>query len=216
MVCLSLIFRAAGRILMPVAFRMSSTARTAATSSVVVLALCLPAMPAVEDQHAGAEPSPSTAEHGGSGGVNYDEPPLGFEGPLFCFSLLLFVAFLFVARRYVWTPLIGSLDAREARVNQALHDAEAARVEAEALLAQHQARIDQVQDEVKGIVAAARGEAEADKAKIIAQADQEASALRDQAIADIKQAHQQALDELASHIDAQVAVATDHVLRRNG
>ncbi len=176
------------------------------------------------DAHAAASEDHATTEHGeaehdgaghgeeGHGGVDYNAVPLIFEPKLFVWSLGLFLAFLFVARKVAWGPMIQGLDAREARVNQALHDAEAARVEAAKLLADHDARMDQVQDEVKEIVAAARVEAEAEKARIIAEADTEATALRDKAIADIEAAHRQAADELDSQIGQQVAMATEHVL----
>jgi F-type H+-transporting ATPase subunit b len=133
-------------------------------------------------------------------------------GELFVFSLLFFWLFLYVAKRLAWRPLISGLDAREARVNRALHDAEAARVEAERLLAAHDARMAEVHEEVRGIVAAARKEAEAEKARIIAKADGDAAALRDRAIAEIEAARARALDDLHAQIDRQAAVATEHVL----
>ncbi len=167
------------------------------------------------DAHAAAgENHHGEAGHGGGGhgDVDYNAVPLIFEPKLFVWSLGLFLLFVFVARKVAWSPLIQGLDAREARVNRALHDAEAARVEAEKLLADHDARMDQVQDEVREIVAAARREAEAEKARIIAEADAEAAALRDQAIADIEAAHRQAAEDLNSRIGEQVAMATEHVL----
>lgn len=180
-----------------------------------------------DDGRAPDEHEPAASEHGdvegvanedgahdGHEGVDYNQPPLHFDPKLFLWTLGLFVLFLFVARQLVWTPLIRALDAREARVNRALHGAEAARVEAERLLAEHDARMAEVQEEVKGIVAAARKEAEAEKARIIAEADVEAAALRDRAIAEIEAAHRQAIDDLNAQIDQQAAVATEHVLGR--
>ncbi len=156
--------------------------------------------------------SGSAVEHGGHGDVDYNEVPLIFDLKLFVWSLGLFLLFVFVARKVAWGPMIQGLDAREARVNRALHDAEAARVEAEKLLADHDARMERVQGEVKEIVAAARKEAEAEKARIIAEADTETAAFRDQAIAEIEAAHRQAAEDLNSQIGQQVAMATEHVL----
>lgn len=151
----------------------------------------------------------AAADHGES---QYDDVPLIFEPALAVWSLALFLVFLFVARKVAWVPLIAGLDAREARVNRALHDAEAARVEAEKLLAEHAARMEQVQEEVKGILAAARKDAEAEKARIIAEADAQAAAMRDQAIADIREAHRRALEDLEAQIERQAELATQHVL----
>lgn len=152
-------------------------------------------------------------DHGaGHGDVDYNRPPLNPEMPLLIWSLVVFVGFLLLAKKMAWAPLIDGLNAREARVNQALADAEAARIEAQKLLADHQKHLDSVTEEVKEIVAKARTEAEQEKARIIAEAEAETTAMRDEAIADIHAAHEQALSEMDNQIDDQVAMATRHVL----
>ena len=148
----------------------------------------------------------------GHGDVDYNKPPLDVEIPLLVWSLVVFGVYLVVAKKVAWVPLISGLDSREARVNRALAEAEAARAEAEKLLAEHQAQLDEVTEQVKEIIAEARGEAEREKTRIIAEAETETTAMRDQAIADIHSAHEQALDGLDDRIDAQVQTATEHVL----
>ncbi len=172
---------------------------------------------ASHDHEAGVGHEHAASEHGDEshaepGGEDFNQPDLNFRPKLFFWSLGLFLLFVFLARQFAWAPLIRGLDARESRVNRALHDAEVARVEAAKLLADHDARMGQVQDEETRIGAAARQEAEAEKSRIIAEADAEAAAMRDQAIAQIKAAHQQALGDLDAQLEQQVAMATDHVL----
>lgn len=155
----------------------------------------------------------AAADHGD---VDYNKPPLpGFApglGTLFVFSLGLFVAFVFGARMLVWTPLIQALDQREARVNRAYADAEAAKAEAERLMAQHEARMAQVHEEVQAIVTQARKEGEREKARIIAEAEAQARAVRDRAIEEIRQAREAALAELERSLDGPVAQAVAHVV----
>jgi F-type H+-transporting ATPase subunit b len=146
---------------------------------------------------------------------DFNKPPIDPDkemGILFVFTLVLFGLFLFGARTLVWKPLIEALDQREARVNQAHAEAEAAKNEAAHLLARHDAKMAEVYDQVKEIVAKARKEAEAEKAQIIASAEARARELRNQAIADIRQATDQALGQLDREIDRQAAIAAEHVV----
>jgi F-type H+-transporting ATPase subunit b len=167
-----------------------------------------------EDHHAPVDHAAGDGAHG-EHHPDTNRPPIFPDramGELFVFSLVFFCLFLVVARKYAWLPMVAGLDSREARVNQALADAEAARVAALKLLDEHQKHLDQVTEQVKEIVAEARGEAEREKARIIAEAEAETTALRDQAIADIYEAQRQSLQGLDERIDVQVATATGKIL----
>jgi F-type H+-transporting ATPase subunit b len=200
-----------------------------AASGGVALAQADHEHPAVAAEEPGAHAPPSGAgapageepheEHGaGAHAVDYNQPPLPGFAPglmtLFIYSLALFVGFLFVARVFVWKPLIAALDQREARVNQAYAEAEAAKAEAAKLLAAHDARMNEVQEAVKGIVSKARQQADQEKAQIIAAAEAEAQALRDSALADIRRARDEALAQLLARADQQANVAAEHVIGR--
>jgi F-type H+-transporting ATPase subunit b len=176
------------------------------------------AHPHEHDGEAAAGDEPHAAHGSGAHAVDYNQPPLPGFAPglmtLFIYSLVLFVGFLLVARLFVWKPLIAALDQREARVNQAYHEAETAKAEAEKLIAAHDARMNEVQEEVKGIVAKARQQADQEKAQIIAAAEAEAQALRDSALADIRQARDAALAQLLGTAEQQANVAAEHVIGR--
>lgn len=159
--------------------------------------------PAGEDPH---------GTHADGHAIDYNKPPLDVDPRLLVWSLVVFLGFVFLAKKLAWLPLIEGLDSREARVNRALAEAEAARIQALKLLDEHQARMDQVTEEVKEIIARSRSEAESEKARIIAEAEQEATGMRDQAIADIHAAREQTLAGLDSQIDSQVEMAARHVL----
>jgi F-type H+-transporting ATPase subunit b len=176
-----------------------------------------------QDDHAeGAHAETHADEHhdaahaaGGHGGVDYNKPPIDPTPEmlqLFVFSLLLFGVFLLAARSLVWKPLISALDEREGRINVAYADAETAKAEAARLLSAHDAKMAEVQEQVKGIVAAARQQADAEKAQIIASAEAEAKALRDRALDEIRRAREEATAGLLATVDRQVGLATEHVL----
>lgn len=160
---------------------------------------------------AGHDPHVADAHH-----PDYNKAPLPGTAPglgtLFVFSLVLFGGFVFAARTLLWTPLIAALDQREARVNQAHADAEAAKTQAEQLLAQHSARMAEVHEQVQGLIAQTRKEAEQEKSRIIAEAETQARSLRDRAVAEIQQARAAALAQLEGNLDAQVARAVQQVV----
>lgn len=166
----------------------------------------------VVDQAVGDHGADDHAED--HGGVDYNQPPLELKIPLFLFSLILFGAFVLIMRPLVWVPLINGLDAREGRIAKAETDARKARIEVDQLTAQAEKRLAEVQEQVRGIVAQARAEAESRKMEIISQAEQDAQRIKREALEAIAQARAEALQELEQTVDAQVALATEHVAGR--
>lgn len=140
--------------------------------------------------------------------------PLKGKPDLALWSFVTFLVFLAVLRKFAWTPLINGLDQREAKMKQALADAETARIKAEAMLADHTKKLEQVQDEVKAILAEARRDADHTKTEIVAAANKEAEATRKRAVEDIEHARDVAMKELFDFVSGNVIGATEHVLGR--
>jgi F-type H+-transporting ATPase subunit b len=172
-----------------------------------------PPAPAAAESHSTPADRVAADDHHG---VDYNKAPLPGSAPglgtLFVFSLILFTGFVFAARALVWTPLIAALDQREARINQAHAEAAEAKAQAEQLLAHHTAKMSEVHEQVQGLLARARKDAEQEKSRIIAEAEAAAKNLRDQAIADIQAARQSALSQLEGNLDAQVSRAVKQVI----
>jgi F-type H+-transporting ATPase subunit b len=129
-------------------------------------------------------------------------------------SLITFVVFLFVLKKFAWGPLIEGLDKRESSVLDNIAGAEAARIKAEKMLAEHAAKLEKVQDEVREIIAEARRDAEHTKNEILAVAQKEAEATRVRAVQDIERARDQALDDLFYHMGRCVSQAAETVIGR--
>ena len=170
---------------------------------------------------AAAEAEKSNAAHppSGKGGHDHADAP----GPmtateqdvdLAIWSLITFCVFVFVLKKYAWGPLIGGLDKREGGVLDNIAAAEAARIKAEKMLAEHAAKLAKVQDEVREILAEARRDAEHAKNDIVAAAQKEAEASRVRAVQDIERARDQALDNLFDHMGRCVSQATEQVIGR--
>ena len=80
------------------------------------------------------------------------------------------------------------------------------------MLAEHQQKLETVQDEVKEILAEARRDAGKARQNIAETAKAEADATKQRAIVDIERARDQALNELFDVMAGQVATATEYVL----
>jgi F-type H+-transporting ATPase subunit b len=92
----------------------------------------------------------------------------------FLFEILNFAVLVFVLRRLLYTPLREAIDRRKAENDQMRLEAEAARNEAGNLKVEVEARKAELDRTRQEVIAAARAEGEADRAAILAEADQAA------------------------------------------
>jgi len=95
------------------------------------------------------------------------------------FNFLILAALLFWAAKKA--DLKGLLDARRAGIVKALREAEEARAEAESKLAEYGERLEKATREIDDIRTAVRQEGAAEKARIIAEAQETAGRIREQA-----------------------------------
>jgi len=147
-------------------------------------------------------------------GEQHEEGIPGWQTDLALWSLVVFLIFIFLLRKFAWGPLIEGLNKRESQVRHDIAAAEDARKKAEQMLAEHQKKLESVQDEVREIIAEARRDAEHTKQEIVETAQKEADATKARSIAEIKRAKDAALKELFDTMATQVAEATEHVLGR--
>lgn len=198
--------------------------RTGVLAALVMLGLACGSLTtafAAEDHPAGATHAEAGGDHAGDQhGEAHGDPPGPMtatkqDADLALWTLITFCVFLAVLGKMAWKPLIEGLDKREAKIFAALSDAEAARVQSQKLLEEHQQKLDRVQDQVREILAEARRDAETTKADIVATANREAETLRQRAVTDVERARDQALDELFDHMSRCVDQATQQVIGRS-
>lgn len=171
-----------------------------------------------------ADPAPvgeATAAHADSHGSaahgdGHDTSvPLTPAPDLVVWTIVTFCTFLFVLKKMAWKPLIDGLDKREGHYAKLLADAQADRDRATAMLADYEQKLKAAQSEVQAIIAEARRDAETTRTDIIAAAQAEADRARVRAVEDITRARDQAVNELFSHMQSAVLVATERVLSRS-
>jgi F-type H+-transporting ATPase subunit b len=155
--------------------------------------------------------SHDSADHGSGHDTG---PPLIPQTDLALWSLVTFICFLFLMKKFAWSPMIEGLDKREAGIRAAISDAEDNRRKAQALLAEYDQKLKAAERTVQEMVAEARRDAERTSQDLIASAQREVGAIRDRAKEEIRQAKDTALSEVFSQINSQVLLATEHVLGR--
>lgn len=180
---------------------------------VVVAALLVTCTPAWSAEEGGGHKGGGGHGHIGSEGVSQD--PSEFKTDLAIWTLIVFLGLFGLLHRFAWGPISEGLEKRESSIRQNIAEAESARIKAEKMLAEHAARLDKVQDEVKEILAEARRDADVAKNDIIATAQKEAEATKQRAVTEIGRAKDQALDELFDHMGKCVREATEKVLGRS-
>ena len=140
--------------------------------------------------------------------------PMNWKADLALWSFIIFLLFLGVLGKFAWKPMIEGLDKREAGIRNAIAEAEENRRKSEALLADYQSKLKAAEQTVQAMVAEARRDAERTSQDLIAAAQRDVDAIRVRAKDEIRQAKDTALSEVFSQVNAQVILATEHVLGR--
>lgn len=140
---------------------------------------------------------------------------LGINGPFLLAQIINFIILFLLLRRFLFPPLLRMLDERKQRIAEGLAAADIARKEAEAERARLMAQIEAERKEAQARIAAASAEAERVKAEIIAQAQREAEAIKAKAIAEAEAERQRILAEAHRQIAELTVLATERVVRRS-
>lgn len=141
---------------------------------------------------AGAPAQEADAPHGGQPNILEPQLPLAF------WTLIVFLVLMAVLWRFAWGPLAKALHDREHHLQHNMEEAERARTEAAALLAEHRKQMDQANQQIQALLDEARRDAQASAEEIRKAAQAEAEATRNRAVHDISTARDQALTDIWS------------------
>ncbi len=118
---------------------------------------------------------------------------LSLEWPNFIWTLVVFLGMFFVMHLLVWKPALKLIHDREHMIEHAHHEAETVREEAKALLAEHQAFLNQASTGARDILEAARADINAQVAAMLAKATADADAARKSAETELATARDEAI-----------------------
>jgi F-type H+-transporting ATPase subunit b len=185
-----------------------------------------------EGQEAEGEPDPSTHfnyfnfsysgkdEFGGKygdgvetdtkGNVHHEEEPMS---PPFIFMIANFAILIWLLVKYLLPAGQKMSEERHDAIKNALDEAAKLRDQAKAKLAEYEARVKNLDAEIKSLVDGIRADAEADKARIFEQAQQQAAQLKKEAEQRIAAEIELARTQLTKEVTAAATQATEKLLK---
>ena len=130
-------------------------------------------------------------------------------------QLVNFLLLLLVLSRFLYRPLLGTLQGRSAAIKQQLAEAQAAREEAQRQLAEFEGRLRAAQADAQAVRERAVREAAELRERLTAEARQEATRLVEAAKAEIAHATRQARTELRAEIGTLATEVAEHLIRKS-
>ncbi|GAB2021300.1 F0F1 ATP synthase subunit B [Pseudolactococcus yaeyamensis] len=119
-----------------------------------------------------------------------------------------FLILLILIKKYAWGALTSIFDARAKKINDDIDNAEKARLQAEKFVAQRESELAGSRDEATKIINSAKDTAEANKAKIVAEAAEEARRAKQRANEEIEQSKKEAISGIKGNVaDISVKIA---------
>jgi F-type H+-transporting ATPase subunit b len=119
---------------------------------------------------------------------------------LLLWTVMTFLIMMLILWKVAWRPIIDAMDARAEKVRFEIDNAERTRQEAEKLLTQHKAMMDNSRNEAAQIIAKGREEAERMKNEIVDKANAESRTIADRAKKEIELAKDKAITEIKTEV----------------
>jgi F-type H+-transporting ATPase subunit b len=129
-------------------------------------------------------------------------------------SIVNFLVLLYLLRRFMWGPIMATLDRRAAKIREGLELTESARREREQLKQEVEKLLAQARRDAAAIAERTTKAAEAAAADIRAQAKSEADRIREKGRTDAQHLHDQALAQLRKEVASMVVFAASRILGR--
>ena len=129
-------------------------------------------------------------------------------------SIVNFLVLLYLLRRFMWGPIMSTLDRRAAKIREGLELTESARREREQLKQEVEKLLGEARREAAAIAERTTKAAEAAAADIRVQAKAEADRIREKGRTDAQHLHDQALAQLRSEVASMVVLAASRILGR--
>jgi F-type H+-transporting ATPase subunit b len=127
-------------------------------------------------------------------------------------SIVNFLVLLYLLRRFMWGPIMATLDSRAAKIREGLELTESARREREQLKQEVEKTLVEARREASAIAERTTKAAEAAAADIRTQGKAEADRIREKGREDAQHLHDQALAQLRTEVASMVVLAASRIL----
>ncbi|MGH7482536.1 MAG: F0F1 ATP synthase subunit B [Longimicrobiales bacterium] len=130
-------------------------------------------------------------------------------------TVVIFVALLLVLGKWAWGPILGALEAREARIREMIDSAARERAEAESVLEAHRRELAKARQHAQQIIGEGKQAAERVRQEMLNKARQEQEELVRRAIEDLDRERERAIEALRREaVDLSLAAAAKLVGKR--
>jgi F-type H+-transporting ATPase subunit b len=133
---------------------------------------------------------------------------------LMIWTLLAFLAALFILRKWAWPAITEALDKRQRAIEESIDTAERARAEAAELLDEYRERLKEARAQADEIVARARKAGEVHERESLEDAKRRRDELMEQTRRDIEAETRRAIQEIRSEVADLTILATEKVTRK--
>ena len=130
------------------------------------------------------------------------------------FTLLNFLAVLFVGKHFLWGPVMKIITDRQKEIDDMYSQASAAQFSAEAMEAEYRQKLNAASETSERIVKEAVARGQSREEEIIRQANAEASAIMDKAAADIAMEKKRAINDAKDEISGIAMAIAEKVVGR--
>jgi F-type H+-transporting ATPase subunit b len=127
-------------------------------------------------------------------------------------SIVNFLVLLYLLRRFMWGPIMATLDSRAAKIREGLELTESARREGEQLKQEVETTLAEARRDAAAIAERTTKAAESAAADIRVQAKAEADRIREKGRDDAQHLHDQALAQLRTEVASMVVLAASRIL----
>jgi F-type H+-transporting ATPase subunit b len=129
-------------------------------------------------------------------------------------TLLAFLAALFILRKYAWPQIANALDKRQRAIEESIETAERTKSEAQQLLEEYRERLREARAQADEIVARARKAGEQHERETLEEARRRREELLEQTRRDIQAETRRAIQEIRGEVADLTVLATEKVTRR--
>jgi F-type H+-transporting ATPase subunit b len=133
---------------------------------------------------------------------------------LMIWTLIAFLAALFILRKYAWPAITEALEKRQRTIEESIETAERARAESAALLEEYRARLREARAQSEEIIARARKAGEVHERESVEDARAKREELLEQTRRDIEAETRRAIQEIRSEVADLTILATEKVTRK--
>jgi len=131
---------------------------------------------------------------------------------LILWTIIIFIALLFILKSVAWKPILEALNKREHDIHEAIESTSKAHKEAEKILAEHRAQLSRINEESSKLLKEARDTAEQMKNQILQQANENSRQIVERTKGEIERDKDAAIQSLRKEVATLAIQAAGKIL----